>query len=313
MKRVNILVGRFQPFTKGHYVCVETAKKLKNLTTVICMIDTPESKVDKRHPFTTDLMLYTYNSLFSNDPNIEKVVPVKNADIVKIADGLRNYGYEIASWTCGTDRYDSYSRMGYKYKEPAGLTDDFEVIEVKRGDDDISATKARTCLLNNDKQAFDSFLPTGVTFTDEMFSELKQQIDKVYDVSENMKRNLTLENRIALLEKKLFEAKELDHNSINDTLDNLKYVSPNVRLDKTDFDSIVNIFVKANDYVEENDLTPKSLKALDRDLDKHSAGSMQNAIRILDSILDEKIAILKDAKNLIKTLKPLAKTIDQSS
>jgi nicotinic acid mononucleotide adenylyltransferase len=203
MKRVNILVGRFQPFTKGHYVCVETAKKLKNLTTVVCMIDTPESKVDKRHPFTTDLMLYTYNNLFNNDPNIERVVPVKSADIVKIAEILRNYGYEIASWACGTDRYDSYSRIGYKYKELAGLTNDFEVIEVKRGDDDISATKARTCLLNNDKKTFDSFLPASVTLTDEMFSKLKHQIDKVYGVSENMKRVLALESRITLLETHL--------------------------------------------------------------------------------------------------------------
>ena len=40
MKKVNIVVGRFQPFTAGHYACITTAKKLRNLPTVICIINT---------------------------------------------------------------------------------------------------------------------------------------------------------------------------------------------------------------------------------------------------------------------------------
>ena len=214
MKRVNIVVGRFQPFTAGHYVCVETAKKLKGLQTVICMINTPESKVDKRHPFTTDLLLYLYNELFSNDPYIEKVVPVKNADIVAIGEELRRYGYEIAAWTCGTDRYDTYSAMASKYHDKAGLTDDFEVIEVKRTDEDISATKARSYLLADDKQAFFSMMPRSVKPSNEFFYSLKEQIDKVYNAPEQETKNTkrrklseqySLEKRVTRLEKLLYK------------------------------------------------------------------------------------------------------------
>ena len=214
MKRVNIVVGRFQPFTAGHYVCVETAKKLKGLQTVICMINTPESKVDKRHPFTTDLLLYLYNELFSNDPYIEKVVPVKNADIVAIGEELRRYGYEIAAWTCGTDRYDTYSSMASKYHDKAGLTDDFEVIEVKRTDEDISATKARGYLLSDDKQAFFSMMPRSVKPSNEFFYSLKEQIDKVYNTPEpetkktrrrKLSEQYSLERRVARLEKLLYK------------------------------------------------------------------------------------------------------------
>lgn len=213
MKRVNIVVGRFQPFTAGHYVCVETAKKLKGLSTVICMINTPESKVDKRHPFTTDLLLYLYNELFSSDPYIEKVVPVKNADIVAIGEELRRYGYEIAAWTCGTDRYDTYSAMASKYHDKAGLTDDFEVIEVKRTDEDISATKARSYLLEDDKQAFFSMMPRSVKPSNEFFYSLKEQIDKVYNTPEpepkktrrrKLSEQYSLERRVARLEKLLY-------------------------------------------------------------------------------------------------------------
>ncbi len=217
MQRVNIVVGRFQPFTAGHYTCVETAKKLKGLPTVICMINTTEDKVDRRHPFTTDMLLYSYNQLFSSDPYIEKVVPVKNANIVAIGEELKRYGYEIASWTCGTDRYDSYEQMATKYHDAAGLTDDFEVIEVKRNlEKDISATKCRNCLLDGDKMGFFSMMPSSVQPRSEdpkdpanvMFDNLKAQIEKVYGVSERFFRRRsfvkpTLEERVMRLERLL--------------------------------------------------------------------------------------------------------------
>ena len=262
MQKVNIVIGRFQPFTAGHYVCVETAKKLKGLTTVICMIDTPESKVDKRHPFTTDSLLYAYNELFNSDPYIEKVVPVKNADIVKIAEELKRYGYEIASWTCGTDRYDTYLNMATKYHDQAGLADDFEVIEVKRTDEDISATKARSCLLADDKQTFFSMMPRSVKPSDEFFYSLKKQIDKVYNAQEpepkktsRRKRSeqYSLERRVAKLEKLLNEAVALEAKQVGTiyhvcTLDSyLKYVVPKDQLSSSG--DWYNWVYKGNEYV----------------------------------------------------------------
>ena len=67
MKKVNIVVGRFQPFTKGHYSCVNAAKRVKGLPTVICMINVPEGKVDKRHPFPSDMLINLYGNLFKNN------------------------------------------------------------------------------------------------------------------------------------------------------------------------------------------------------------------------------------------------------
>ena len=208
MKRVNILLGRFQPFTQGHYICVETAKKLKKLPTVICMINTPESKVDKRHPFSSDLLLDVYSDLFTQDPNIMDVVLVKNANIVAISAELSSRGYQIASWTCGTDRYNSYSTMAEKYREKSDLSDDFEVIEVKRTDEDISATKARNCLLNDDIEGFISLMPSKMTISRDTFEILKKQVDSVYMGNEkynkqNSYHDLVLEYRVRKLEKLL--------------------------------------------------------------------------------------------------------------
>lgn len=186
MQRVNIVVGRFQPFTKGHYSCVSAAKRVNGLPTVICMINVPENKVDKRHPFPSDMLINLYGSLFKNNNDIAGVVPVQSADIVKIGQTLREFGFEIASWTCGTDRYPDYSKKAAKYHDMAGLSDDFEVIEVPRTDEDISATKVRNCLLNDDVDGFMSMIPDGPN-KDRLYNDLKAQIDSVFKF-ESIKR-----------------------------------------------------------------------------------------------------------------------------
>lgn len=154
MKQVNIIIGRFQPITMGHIKCAEQAKSKTRCKTVLCMIDTPDNKVDARHPFPSSALLPLYNDLFKGKGLIEDVVLVKNANIVAVGEELYKRGYEIRSWTCGTDRVSSYSRMASKYSEEAHLAANFELIEVKRTDDDVSATMARNALLNDDRTTF---------------------------------------------------------------------------------------------------------------------------------------------------------------
>ena len=207
MERVNIFVGRFQPFTAGHYKCVLQAKKDTGLPTVICMINVSAAKVDKKHPFTTTMLVDVYSDLFQNDPNIVDVVPVSSANIVAIGEELKKRGYEIAAWTCGTDRFETYDRMSKNYHDQAGLSDDFQLVEVKRdesSDENISATKVRTCLLNNDRAGFDRMTPKGPN-KDSLFDTLKAQIDRVYGVTteryRRFNRRPTLEERVARLER----------------------------------------------------------------------------------------------------------------
>lgn len=211
MKKVNIIIGRFQPFTAGHYVCVTTANKKKKLPTVICMVDTPESKVDNRHPFPTSMLLNAYKKFFDNDPLIKEVITVKSADIVNAAKALKERGYQIASWTCGTDRFSDYSKMAEKYHDAAGLSDDFECIEVPRTDEDISATKARNCLLNDDKDGFFKLMPNDLEKSDELYNTLKAQMEAAKDIEPKKKtakkkaskESLVFEYRLARLTKKL--------------------------------------------------------------------------------------------------------------
>jgi len=176
------MIGRFQPFTTGHYKCVEEAMKKKGLPTVVAMINTTMEKVDEKHPFPSSLTLPLYNDLFKKDKNLEKFILVNNADIVKISEAFAKEGYQIASWTCGTDRIDAYTRMSEKYHDQANLTDDFEMIEIFRTGDDVSATKVRKALIDGDKQAFYSMVPMvhlSSRLKNDYYEILKEQIDKV--------------------------------------------------------------------------------------------------------------------------------------
>lgn len=180
MKKVNIIIGRYQPFTSGHAKLIEEAWKVKGVPTVVCMIDVPEDKVDERHPFPTDMLLPLYEDWFKRDPKIEKFIKVKTADIVKVHEILGD-DYQIVSLTCGTDRFQAYQWM-YKYKEQAKLADDFEIIEIKRGDEDVSATKARQALLDDDRTAFLKMVPAiglSARLKNDLFTDLRKQILKV--------------------------------------------------------------------------------------------------------------------------------------
>lgn len=173
--KVNLLMGRFQPFTLGHMKCVEAAAA-KGLKTVIAQVETKSS--DKKHPFTDNDLEQAMKDLVSSTPDIVDVIKVKNANIVTIGEMFAERGYEIASWTCGTDRIDSYTKMSSKYAEQAGLTDDFQMIEIKRGDEDISATKVRNALMDDDKSTFEKLTPKCFH---KQYKKFQNIIKKVYE------------------------------------------------------------------------------------------------------------------------------------
>lgn len=187
MKKVNIIIGRFQPITMGHIKCaIQAFDQNGEHRTVLCMIDTPEAKVDERHPFPSSMLLPIYKDMFikARDKShcIEDIVLVKNADIVKTSEILREKGYEIVSWSCGTDRVDSYKAMAEKYKDKAGLPDNFKVIEIKRSDEDESATKLRRALMDDDRTTFFKSFPAihlSTRLERDIYKELREQILKV--------------------------------------------------------------------------------------------------------------------------------------
>lgn len=157
MKQVNIIIGRFQPITKGHMKCIEMMYNKLHIPTIIVMVESRH--IDQRHPFVTEELIPIYKKMFRSNPMILDVTTAKSANIVEIGDDLYNMGYQIRSLVCGTDRYPAYHKMTTKYHDDALLSDDFELFEVERTDDDISATKLRNAIQAGNFSEFKKLFP----------------------------------------------------------------------------------------------------------------------------------------------------------
>ena len=196
MEKCNILIGRFQPMTLGHYKCVTEAYNRFRVPTYICLIETKLDRVDSRHPFPSSWLVELYFDIFKNDKKIAGICEVKNADIVKNSEMLRNLGYEPISWTCGSDRFNEYKKMADKYGSKAGLNNDFQVIEIQRSDEDVSATQCREALINGDEKLFNKLIvpvPLSMRIKSEPYKSMKEMIQNMVSEDNNIQNTMDSE------------------------------------------------------------------------------------------------------------------------
>lgn len=218
METCNILIGRFQPMTKGgHLKCAEQAMKETGNPTMFLMIETKEQKLDQKHPFPSSMLLPIYKDALKNNKNVAGITLVKNANIIDLAEACRTEGFEPVSWTCGTDRYDSYKKMAERYAKDASLADDFQVIEIKRGDEDSSATKLREYLRSGNEKAFEKdFIPCHNT--KHVFNMLRSQL---LSVKETLTERL---NRMVLYSPLTIYLNEATFNKVDWAKYDYKYI-----------------------------------------------------------------------------------------
>ena len=176
MKKVNICLGRFMPFTNGHYKMIEYGLKHNGLPTVIFMIS--NKKMDKKHPFSDELIQKEMDMLKKSLKGIENTVYVSSADIVKLGQWCYENNYEAQLWITGSDRLAAYKRQAEnpKYQDLGHFPSSFTTLEVPRTDEDISATKVREAIMNDDLDTFKKMMPEG---TEKLFDDFKEALSKV--------------------------------------------------------------------------------------------------------------------------------------
>ena len=176
MKKINICLGRFMPFTKGHYKMIEYGLKHNGLPTVIFMIS--NNKMDKKHPFSDELIQKEMDMLKKSLKGIENITYVSSADIVKLGQWCYENDYEPQLWITGSDRLAAYKRQAEnpKYQESGHFPSSFTTLEVPRTDEDISATKVREAIMNDDLDTFKKMMPDG---TEKLFGDFKEALSQV--------------------------------------------------------------------------------------------------------------------------------------
>lgn len=184
MKKVNMCIGRFQPFTKGHLQMVKDGYDKNGLPCVICMIQ--NKKLDSKHPFPDELLQKEMDILKKNYPFIETTIYVNAADIVKAGQKMHDMGYEAQLWLCGDDRMEPYKKQAEnpKYQEQGFYPSTFTVYTGTGRTEGVSGTAVRNSLKDDDIEKFRSLTPKGV---DKLFDEFK---DALFEIVEDYRISL---------------------------------------------------------------------------------------------------------------------------
>lgn len=175
-KKVNIFVGRFQPFTLGHVKVFEQMNKENGLPCVVLLVR--GKKVDKeKSPFDEDIQIAMFEELKKEYSFLEAIFVIPTAAIDAIFNTLRPT-YEPVLWGYGTDRKKAYDYQieNPKYREALNVLDDFHGFEIKRTDEDISASKVRQALLLDDEKLYKSLVPKSMYSQFEVLKNIMNSI-----------------------------------------------------------------------------------------------------------------------------------------
>jgi cytidyltransferase-like protein len=183
-EKVNMFVGRFQPFTLGHAKVLETIHKQNGYPVVVFLVKAAKAQKDDavKRPFDTETQIQMFMQVQKQYPFLKEIFVIPSAGIDLMFNEMRPK-YEPVLWGTGTDRFKTY---GYqvnndKYRDELGVLPEFGLYEIKRDDEDISATKVREALLANDKKTFDKMTPKALG---PLFNELKQKLETSLKISE---------------------------------------------------------------------------------------------------------------------------------
>ena len=161
-KPVNMFVGRFQPFTLGHVKVFEKMYKENGLPVVVYMVRGGKADPEKR-PFDEDMQQAMFAKMKKQYPFLEASFVVPNGAIDTMFAAARP-AYEPMMWGYGTDRKKSYGAMINKqsYRDELGVDPSFKGFEIKRGEENISASKVRNALKIDDEKSFKKMTPKSI-------------------------------------------------------------------------------------------------------------------------------------------------------
>ena len=160
LKKVNIIVGRFQPPTLGHIKVINELYLQNNYPVIVFIVRGKLYKPEK-NPFQYELVDEMFDALINEYDFIESLKIIPSASIESIFNELRPK-YEPVLWGLGTDRLKDYNRQVISYRDELNCLDEFSTFEISRDEDDISSTKVRTFLIENDEKSFKKMMPKSI-------------------------------------------------------------------------------------------------------------------------------------------------------
>ena len=194
-KMVNMFVGRFQPFTLGHAKVVKQMHEQNGYPVVIFLVKAKNKKKEDafKRPYDEQTQLEMLNNLKKELP-IEHVYIIPTAAIDVMFNEMRPK-YEPVLWGTGTDRIKVYANQVDRddYRNDLNVLPEFGLYEIKRTGENISATKVRNAMLDDDFKAFKKMTPKGIHG---MYNDLKNKLEQSMSLAESTETILTFEQFI---------------------------------------------------------------------------------------------------------------------
>ena len=170
-KKVNFIIGRFQPPTLGHLKVIEKLAK-ENGNPVVVIAVRPKKRNLEKQPFEPALIKQMFVDLKKEYKNIIDYREIPYGSIVEIFNALRPE-YEPILWGTGSDRLSTWQNQIDRYRFDLSADPDLSTHEIKRNDDDVSASKVRKALLEGDKKTFNRLMPKVLS---PYYESLKNQL-----------------------------------------------------------------------------------------------------------------------------------------
>ena len=164
--------GRVNPPTSGHRKLVEKLCLEAEKDNGVARLYLSMSQDAVRNPLSAEKKLSFARELF---PEIE----VRSSrTLFNAIDEMVAEGFDEAVFCCGEDRYEDFSKTFNQYLGPDIFKmKSVEVRKIDRTDEDVSASKAREAVLNNDWKSFcELSASTDEQFNNNIFVELRNMM-----------------------------------------------------------------------------------------------------------------------------------------
>tara|TARA_Y100000389_G_scaffold182303_1_gene198797 strand:+ start:2427 stop:5774 length:3348 start_codon:yes stop_codon:yes gene_type:complete len=179
LKKVNFIVGRFQPFTLGHVKVFEQIYKQNGYPVVVCIIKGKKQNLEK-NPFNEDIQTKLFARMEKQYKFLESIkIIYGGAGIDSIFNVLRP-AYEPVLWGTGTDRMKGYQYQIDRYSDEINPLEEFGLYEIKRTDENISATKVRNALKIDDFESFKKMTPKSIHRFYEELQNILEPVQEYY-------------------------------------------------------------------------------------------------------------------------------------
>lgn len=161
INKVNLVVGRFQPFHNGHLEMIRELYEANKLPTVIVAVHPGHNKSGN-----SPLTIPTMRTLLDNVKKEEHEMIcdyriIGRGFIHDVMDSLRPI-YEPVLWGAGLDRYDDYQKqleLNFVRKNELDLDEKFMMMETKRH---MKGEDVRTAIKDDNFGSFKSMVPASV-------------------------------------------------------------------------------------------------------------------------------------------------------